>query len=78
MLMRSRSIRFLGACALSIGLMILGGNAGTDPPTDYLGTSDATPLELRANGERVLRLEPASDSDGNTSPNVWGQPGKPH
>ena len=48
----------------------LGGNAGTDPPTDYLGTSDATPLELRVNGERALRLEPASDSDGNSSPNV--------
>jgi hypothetical protein len=40
----------------------LGGNAGTTPGTQYLGTSDAQPLELKVNGERALRIEP------NTSP----------
>jgi hypothetical protein len=42
----------------------LGGNSGTDPSVNYLGTSDHTPLELRVNGDRVLRLEPASRSSG--------------
>ena len=43
----------------------LTGNAGTDPLTNYLGTSDNVPLELRVNGLRALRLEPDS-----TSPNI--------
>lgn len=36
----------------------LGGNAGTDPETDYVGTSDDKPLELRVAAQRALRLEP--------------------
>ena len=36
----------------------LTGNAGTNPSTNYLGTSDNQPLELRVNGQRALRLEP--------------------
>ena len=40
------------------GAWSLGGNAGTDPPSDYLGTSDNAPLELRVNATRGLRLEP--------------------
>jgi hypothetical protein len=47
----------------------LGGNAGTDPATDFLGTTDDTPLELRANGQRVMRFDPAPGLDG---PNVIG------
>lgn len=33
------------------------GNAGTDPRVDFLGTTDAVPLVLRANQQRVLQLE---------------------
>jgi hypothetical protein len=48
----------------------LGGNAGTDP-TDFLGTSDNQPLNVRVNGARAIRLEPASDGT-NVSPNMIG------
>lgn len=39
----------------------LSGNAGTDPASDFLGTSDAAPLEVRVDGQRALRLEPAAN-----------------
>ena len=45
----------------------LGGNAGTNPGTDYLGTSDGQPVELRVLGSRALRLEPGGS--GRTAPN---------
>ena len=45
----------------------LTGNAGTDPLTNFLGTTDDVPLELRVNGGRALRLEPDA-----TSPNLIG------
>lgn len=45
----------------------LDGNAGTTPGTHFLGTTDNQPLEVRVNGERVLRLEPNA-----TSPNLIG------
>jgi hypothetical protein len=45
----------------------LGGNAGTTPGTDFLGTTDDQPLELWVNGQRALRLEPTTNS-----PNVIG------
>ncbi len=45
----------------------LGGNAGTSPGTDFLGTSDNQALELKVNGARALRLEPNA-----TSPNLIG------
>jgi hypothetical protein len=48
----------------------LGGNAGTNPVTHYLGTSDNKPLELRVNGARALRLEPQVSGVG--APNVIG------
>jgi hypothetical protein len=44
----------------------LGGNAGTTPGTDFLGTTDNRRLELRVNGARALRIEPRS------SPNLIG------
>jgi subtilisin-like proprotein convertase family protein len=34
----------------------LTGNAGTSPPTNFLGTTDPQPLELRANDTTLLRL----------------------
>ena len=43
----------------------LTGNAGTSPPTNFLGTTDNTPLELWVNSLRALRLEPHV-----TSPNI--------
>ncbi len=36
----------------------LTGNAGTNPATHFLGTTDNVALELRANNWRVLRFEP--------------------
>jgi trimeric autotransporter adhesin len=36
----------------------LTGNAGTNPSTNYLGTSDNQAFEIRVNGLRALRLEP--------------------
>lgn len=44
----------------------LDGNSGTGAG-DFLGTTDAEPIELRVNGERVLYLEPTSGT-----PNVIG------
>ncbi len=45
----------------------LTGNAGTTPGTNFLGTTDSQPLELKVNSQRALRLEPHA-----TSPNVVG------
>jgi hypothetical protein len=36
----------------------ISGNSGTTPGANFLGTSDNQPLELKVNGQRVLRLEP--------------------
>jgi hypothetical protein len=45
----------------------LSGNAGTNPATDFLGTTDNTPLNMRVDDARALRLEPDP-----TSPNLIG------
>ncbi len=45
----------------------LSGNAGTNPATHFLGTTDNQALELRVNNARALRLEPNA-----TSPNLIG------
>lgn len=45
----------------------LGGNAGTAPGEDFLGTSDEQPFEIHVNGTRALRLEP-----GMGTPNLLG------
>jgi hypothetical protein len=45
----------------------LGGNLGTDPATDYVGTSDAVSLTLRVGGTPALRLAPSGGV-----PNVIG------
>ena len=49
------------------GAWSLTGNPGTSPGTNFLGTTDNTPLELKVNGRRTLRLEPNA-----TSPNLVG------
>jgi trimeric autotransporter adhesin len=43
------------------------GNAATIPGTQFLGTTDNLPLELKVNGARALRLEPNPNA-----PNVIG------
>jgi endosialidase-like protein len=49
----------------------LSGNSGTDPSTDFFGTTDGQPLNLRVNNAGALRLEPASNGSSE-SPNVVG------
>ena len=46
----------------------LGGNAGTDPATDYLGTTDETAFDLRVDDRRAIRIEPSGDAED--APNV--------
>jgi len=46
----------------------LGGNAGTSPGANFLGTTDGQPVEFRAGNQRALRLE----AGGTESPNVIG------
>jgi hypothetical protein len=46
------------------------GNTGANPTNGaFIGTTDNLPLEFRANGQRILRLEPTG---ANQSPNVIG------
>jgi hypothetical protein len=45
-----------------------GGNAGTPPNLNFVGTTDNQPLELRVNNLRGLRLQPGS----NSAPSVIG------
>ncbi|NKI35444.1 hypothetical protein HFP89_09715 [Wenzhouxiangella sp. XN79A] len=42
----------------------LTGNAGTDPSTNFIGTTDAQALELRTANARSLRIEPSADLFG--------------
>jgi len=42
----------------------LTGNAGTDPSTNFIGTTDAQALELRTANARSLRIEPSPDLFG--------------
>ena len=55
------------AAALSNAWRI-GGNGGTTPGVNFLGTTDNQPLELKVNGGRTLRLEPNASG----APNVIG------
>jgi hypothetical protein len=48
----------------------LGGNNGTTPGVNFLGTADDQPMELWANNSRALRLEPGSGAAG--APNMIG------
>lgn len=36
----------------------LGGNSGTTPGSDFIGTNDNTPFEVHVDGDRALRIEP--------------------
>ncbi len=48
------------------------GNSGTTPGTNYLGTNDEAPLQLRVKGANALRLEPAADTLWGVGPNLVG------
>ncbi len=49
------------------------GNTGTSPTNgNFIGTTDNQPLELRVNGTRAMRLEPATNASRGFSPNVIG------
>jgi len=48
----------------------LTGNAGTSPATNFIGTTDAQPLELRVNGSRVWRASAGTSPVFGSSPNV--------
>jgi hypothetical protein len=50
----------------------LNGNAGTNPATNFIGTTDAQPLELRVNGARVWRASVGTSSFFGSSPNMVG------
>jgi hypothetical protein len=50
----------------------LAGNSGTNPTSNYLGTNDNQPLELRVNGQRALRLEPNIYGINAYGPNIIG------
>jgi hypothetical protein len=51
---------FNGSGSGLTGVWVTGGNSGTTPGVNYVGTSDNEPLELHVNGVRALRLEPGS------------------
>ena len=46
---------------------LLGGNSGTLPGANFLGTIDNQPLELRVNSNRAQRWEPVLDSNWNSA-----------
>ncbi len=52
---------------------LLGGNAEADPANGaFLGTTDTNALEFKANAQRALRIEYATNSTFNQSPNLVG------
>jgi len=46
---------------------LLGGNPGTNPNTNFIGTTDNQPLIIKVNGQEAERFEPATNS-----PNIVG------
>jgi hypothetical protein len=59
----------------SAGFWRTNGNTGANPTNGaFLGTSDNLPVELRANGARLLRLEPVAQAvvSSLSAPNVIG------
>ncbi|HEY5909282.1 MAG TPA: tail fiber domain-containing protein [Verrucomicrobiae bacterium] len=60
--------RLADSIARTNKVWLLGGNSGTLPGTQFLGTKDKQALELSVNGARALRLEP----NDNGAPNFIG------
>ncbi|MCK6619145.1 MAG: hypothetical protein HUU32_07095 [Calditrichaceae bacterium] len=46
----------------------LSGNSGAAPPSNFLGTTDLQPFEIKVNNSRVFRFEPGSEN----TPNLIG------
>ncbi len=61
--------RFSGDGSALAGLWRLGGNNGTTPGAQFLGTADNQPLEFKVNNQRALRLEPNAAAG---APNLIG------
>lgn len=54
----------------------LTGDKGTAAGKNFIGTTDRQPFEIKVNGRRVMRFEPAvKNADGDFSPNVIGGDG---
>ncbi len=53
----------------SLNAWSLLGSSGTNPSTNFLGTTDNVPVEFRTNNQRVLRLEPGGNIIGGDSGN---------
>jgi hypothetical protein len=49
----------------------VGGNSGTTPGVNFLGTADNQPLEIKVNGLRALRLEPNTYAENNLLGGAW-------
>jgi len=49
-----------------------GGNSGTTPGVNFLGTTDNQPLELKVEGQRAFRLESATNAARGYGPNIVG------
>jgi hypothetical protein len=69
--------RLPGDLARTGQVWLLGGNAGTAPGAQFIGTTDGQPLEFKVNGMRALRIEDNGDGSdsGDTpdgAPNVIG------
>ncbi|MBI3503025.1 MAG: hypothetical protein HY063_14640 [Bacteroidetes bacterium] len=47
---------------------LLAGNAGTNPPTDFIGTTDAKDFVMKTNGVERMRISSAGLAGINTSP----------
>lgn len=69
----------IGAADLSSTLLNgtfwrLGGNSGITAGTDFLGTTDNKPVEIRANNQRALRIEATGDSESDFDTLADGAP----
>ena len=61
---------FLGSGNGLIDVWHIGGNSGTTAGVNFIGTTDLQPVELKAAGQRILRLEP--DPRGAAAGNLIG------
>ncbi len=61
---------FIGSGSGLTDVWHTGGNSGTTAGPNFVGTTDAQPLEMHVQGVRALRLEP--DTTGEGAPNVIG------
>lgn len=63
-----------GASLTNLQAWQLGGNSGTTPAANFIGTLDNQAFEFRANGVRTLRIEPAGASAASSHGVLTGAP----